>query len=225
VLSYGIAQAGVTVNFTVAQGTATLSLARASSDSSGYAETTAYVTNHTTAVQVTACVQPNNAPCQTFTLFATPPSSWIVEPVSGTVQVVPAGQVFQPLVLRVTDGSAITNPVMGVPFAFAVTLMRLNPGTGPRQTGDSFTGVDGTPIVLGSYETQAVSDGDGLASLQPSTQGASAPCDVFIAASAGGWTPQFHLQLVPSLRMSASSGTKMRAPLRISRLRGTMLQK
>ena len=39
-------------------------------------------------------------------------------------QVVPTGQSFQPLVMRVTDGSLAANPVMGVSVTFKTTLAR-----------------------------------------------------------------------------------------------------
>src|SRR5260370_30958090 len=71
---------------------------------SGSATITASLTNQNADVQVSACIAPNNVPCQTFTLFSTPASLWRMETVSGSSQVVPTGQAFQPLVMRVTDG-------------------------------------------------------------------------------------------------------------------------
>jgi hypothetical protein len=70
------------------------------------------------------------APCQTFTLFATPPSLWTLETASGSSPAVPANEPFQPLVMRVTDGSSTDNPVMGVTLTFATTLTRPSPNPG-----------------------------------------------------------------------------------------------
>jgi hypothetical protein len=72
VLSQGVPQGNVVVNFNVSKGSATLSAGNATSDDSGYAAINTHVANHSADVQVTACVAPNNNPCQSFTLFATP---------------------------------------------------------------------------------------------------------------------------------------------------------
>ncbi len=100
----GALQANVAVNFAITNGNASLSSASATTNSSGFATVSALLTNQSASVQVSACVAPNNTICQTFTLFSTPPSLWTLETVSGSQQVIPAGQVFQPLVMRVTDG-------------------------------------------------------------------------------------------------------------------------
>ncbi len=71
-----------------------------------------------------------------------PPSLWTLETVSGSSQVVPTGQAFQPLVMRVTDGSAAANPVMGVNVTFATTLARVSE--------------NGMPVLLGSSQAQVV---------------------------------------------------------------------
>ncbi len=84
----------------------------------GLATVTAQLTNQNADVQVSACVAPANAPCQIFTIFSTPASFWKLETVGGSRQVVPTGQLFQPLIMRITDGSPAANPVMGVIFSF-----------------------------------------------------------------------------------------------------------
>jgi len=197
VLSQGAPQVGVTVDFRLSKGTATLSAATGTTDSSGYASTSAHLSNHSADVQVTACVAPNNAPCQTFTMFATPASKWTLETVSGSAQWVPVGQPFQSLVLRVTDGASPSNPVMGVNAVFDVTLMRFPQGRGGGGGGDDgHGGSNGTPVILGTYTVQAVSDSGGLAPMLPTVGSVQGYCDVMIAVGAGPATAQFHLQVL-----------------------------
>jgi hypothetical protein len=183
-LDLGIPKANVTVNFAITLGTASLSSGSATTNGSGYATITANLTDQNVNVQVSACVAPNNAPCQTFTLFSTPPSMWTLETVSGSLQFVPVGQPFQPLIMRVTDGSSAANPVMGVNVTFATTLSR--------------TGGNGIPVLLGSSQAQIASAQDGLVSIMPSV-GSVGPCDVFIAVSAGASSEQLQMESVAAV--------------------------
>jgi hypothetical protein len=203
-LTQGVPIAKVAVNFTITSGTASLSATSATTNGSGVASVTALLTNQNADVQVSACVVRNNGPCQTFTLFSTPPSLWALETVSGSLQVVPVGQPFQPLVMRVTDGSPTENPVMGVNVSFDTTLSRAtqNLGVGSRrQENDSTSGEEGPPVLLGSSQTVVATNQSGLASVTPSV-GNVGPCDVFITATAGQLTADFHMEstgaIVPS---------------------------
>ncbi len=183
-LDLGVPKANVVVNFAVTKGTASLSAGNATTNASGFATITAQVTNQNADVQVSACVAPNNSPCQIFTLFSTPSSLWTLETVSGSSQVVPTGQSFQPLVMRVTDGSLAADPVMGVNVTFKTTLARV-----PE---------NGMPVILGSSQTQVVSAQDGVASIVPSA-GSVGPCDVFITVSAGQSTAEFQMESVAAI--------------------------
>jgi len=160
---------------------------------------------------VSACVAPNNAPCQTFTLFSTPSSRWTLETVSGSPQVVPAGQSFQPLVMRVTDGSLAANPVMGVTVTFETTLARVSPGQGGQPDGDSVVGANGMPVLLGSSQAQVGSTQDGLASIVPSV-GSVGPCDVFITVSAGRSTAQLQMESVAAIVTGQQNNSPAKAP-------------
>jgi len=182
-LDLGVPVANVMVNFAVVRGmgTAVLSSNSAMTNASGFATVTANLTNINVNVQVSACVAPNNAPCQTFTLFSTAPSLWTLETVSGSSQFVLTPQPFQPLVMRVTDGSAAANPVLGVNVTFATTLARISAGG------------DGMPVLLGSSQAQVASMQGGLASIVPSAESV-VPCDVFITVSAGAATTQFQME-------------------------------
>jgi IPT/TIG domain len=197
VLNLGAPKAGVAVNFAVMKGATTLSAASATTNGAGFATVTAQITNQNGDVQVSACVAPNNVPCQTFTLFSTPPSLWALETVSGSLQIVPAGQSFQPLTVRVTDGSMAANPVMGVNVTFETSLARVNPAGG-----------GGMPIILGSAQARFQTSQDGLASIVPSA-GSVGPCEMFITATAGALTAQFQMESVAPIVPVAppSSGT------------------
>jgi len=102
----GAPQANVAINFLIEKGTVSLSAASASTNSSGFATVTASLTNLSADVLVSACVAPNNAPCQAFTLHSDVRSLWTLETVSGSSQIVLPGQAFQPLVMRVTTDSS-----------------------------------------------------------------------------------------------------------------------
>ena len=152
-------------------------------------------------------------------MFSTAPSLWTLETVSGSSQVVSAGQAFQPLVMRVTDGSLAANPVLGVNVTFATTLARMpfspdpSPGSSPDKRAQpgagSLAGANGLPILLGSSQAQVVTTQDGLASIVPSA-GNAGPCDLFIAVSAGASTAQFQMEnlatIVPMLPGLPKSG-------------------
>ncbi len=210
-LDLGVPVANVIVNFALAKGTAMLSAGSATTNSSGFATITASLTNLSSNVQVSACVAPNNSPCQTFTLFSTPPSLWTLETVSGSSQAVPSGQAFQPLVMRVTDGSTAANPVIGVNVTFATTLARVSPGQGGPPGGESLGGGNGMPIILGSSQAEVATDQNGLASIQPSA-GNVGPCAVFITVSAGQATTQLQMESVAAIVPTQPENRPSKAP-------------
>jgi hypothetical protein len=197
-LDLGVPMANVNVNFAIAKGAASLSSSSGTTNSLGFASITVTLTNQSANVQVTACVAPNNNPCQTFTLFSTPTSSWTLETVSGSSQIVVTGQSFQPLVMRVTDGSPAANPVMGVNVSFATTLARVSSTlVGPIGV-DSGVERDGIPVLLGSSQAQIASDQNGLASILPSA-GSVGPCDVYITVGAGPSMMQFLMESLAAI--------------------------
>jgi len=196
-LNLGVPMANVPVNFAITRGTAALSAGSATTNSAGFATITANLTNLSANVQVSACVAPNNAPCQTFTLFSSPPSLWTLQTVSGSSQVLTTGQSFQPLVMRVTDGSIAANPVMGVNVTFATTLARV-----PE---------NGLPVLLGSSQAQVVTDQNGLASIVPSA-GNVGPCNVFITVGAGQSTMQLQMQSLAAIVPEQPKNNRTQAP-------------
>jgi hypothetical protein len=109
--------------------------------------------------------------------------------------VVPIDQLFQPLVMRVTDGSSASNPVMGVNLKFATTLGRVSPD----------------PVVLGSSQALVVTDQQGLASVTPSV-GSVGACDVFITVTAGPATAQFQMESVTAIATKQPKHTPVARP-------------
>jgi hypothetical protein len=196
VLAMGEPQTNVGINFRVAKGAGGLSSGTGNTSNTGYASTTVHLANHSSDVQVTACVAPSNAPCRTFTLFATPPSLWRLESVSGSTQVIPAGQSFQPLVLRITDGASPSNPVMGVDLIFDVTLARIPKNGGGGGGDEGGGGGGGMPVILGTYQAQATTADRGLASMLPTVGDVQGYCEVLIALTADPVKSHFHLQVV-----------------------------
>jgi hypothetical protein len=198
-LNAGVSRSNVVVNYKLTLGTATLSAGSATTNGSGYATVSAHLANHRADVQVSACVAPNNAPCQAFTLHATPASLWTLVTVSGSTQVVADGHSFKPLVMRVTDGSTAANPVQGVSVAFTTTVARVPPGSGLQTVGDSIVGAPGMTIILGSSLAQVVTTQDGIASVVPSPGAIMGPCDLFIIVTAGSAAARFDLQIVAAV--------------------------
>lgn len=198
-LDLGVPQANVAISFKVAEGAASLSSSTATTNSSGMAGVTAQLNSINATVQVNACVAQGNNPCQTFTLFAIPASSWRLEAVSGTSQAVPNGTPFQPLVMRVTDGSSAANPITGANVTFLTTLERNPQGPIGPPPSDNFPAQDSMPVILGTSPPAQVTTGpDGTASITPSV-GSQGPCDAFVTVTAGAATAQFELESVDPL--------------------------
>jgi hypothetical protein len=184
VLSTGVPQSGETVNFTVAQGSGSLSAASAATNSSGYASVTLRLTNFTANVQVTACVAPGNNPCQTVYGNAVAAALLNLQAVSGAGQVA-TGQAFQPLMVRVTDSSTPPNPILGASVLFQSTVLR-PAGNNPILTpGDSTVTQTGMTVILSTSQNSVQSDANGLASFVPSVGSFSGMLEIQIQVSAG----------------------------------------
>ena len=196
VVSQGTPQSGVTLNFSLSQGTATLSRTSAVTDPHGYASITAGVSQFASEVQISACVAPQNAPCQSFYANLILPSVAQLQPVSGGAQAILQGQSFAPVLLRVTDSATPPHPVMGAQVAFQATLMR--PAANPLVTGDGGTQGQGEAVVLGVVQSAVSSGGDGIAGFQPSVGSLSGPIQVAISANIGnGAQMQYTLASLP----------------------------
>ncbi len=175
VLDTGVPLSGVTMTFVVAVGTGSLSASSAVTNSSGYASVTLTLTNFTSNMQVTACVT-GGSPCQAVKANPVAPALVNLQAVAGAGQVI-AGQVFQPLTVRVTDSSMPPNAVLGASVLFQSSVLR--PAGNPPGTGT------GMPVLLGASQSSVVSDANGLASLVPSVGSFTGTLEVEIEASTG----------------------------------------
>ncbi len=196
VLSNGAPQSNLTVDFRIITGSGVLSAATVSTSASGYATTTLTVTQLESLVQVTACVAPANAPCQTFYVTPVPLPQQNLQAVAGGGQV-STGQAFQPVVVRVTDSSSPPNPVIAAGVGFQTTVLR-PPGTSSSGATNPINPV--LPVILQVTQNNATSDLNGLASLVPSPGGFSAPVEVDVTVTAGtnAWLDD-PLEVLPAL--------------------------
>ncbi len=220
VLSSGMPRTNVTVNFTIFGGSASLSAPSALSNSNGYATVSLTVTQLTATVQLTACVAPGNAPCQTIYVNPVPLANLLLWPVSGSGQV-STGQAFQPVVVRVTDSASPPDPVSAASVIFLTTEMRGTSSGGGNGTTNPANGA--MPTILQVNSSTALTDSNGLANIVPSAGGFSAPLEVDVGVAAGiSATLDYPLQLLPPLNTGSSGQTpvgivplRLRGPIRI----------
>lgn len=185
VLSNGAPVKGRTVKYTVEKGSGSLSSGTAKTDSNGYAAVNLHITDMSSDVQVSACVQPGGSPCQSFYLTAVDTPELKLEPVAGSFQIVPLGQVFQPVTVRVTDSGAPANPVRGAPVVFSVVVYRPDPDAPVVTAGDVIITHHSSPVILSSFQATVASDSNGLASITPSAGGNSGAVEIEGTATAG----------------------------------------
>lgn len=184
VLSNGTPKTNTQVNFTIVNGSGTLSAPSAQTSSSGYANVTLTLNQFATQVQMSVCVAPANAPCVTWRATPVPLSQQVLQQVSG------AGQIsnnpsFQLVTVRVTDGSVPPNPIVGAPVVFLTTVLRPGGVVPVPGNGETNPGNPAMPVVLQVTQTNATSDANGLASLTPSSGGFSPPLEVDVGITAG----------------------------------------
>jgi hypothetical protein len=169
VLASGVGVTGRAVNYSITQGTGTLSSASATTNTSGIATTTLHLSAIASEVDVSACVSPQNSPCRIFHIFAVPASSLRLEPVTGSLQFVAVGQNFQPVTVRVLDTAG--DPVRGANITFQLLIGRDTGGDPGVSIGDTTIQHRPLPVILGSSKATLVSDANGLASIQPTNTG------------------------------------------------------
>ncbi len=206
VLNAGLPQAGVTVDFTVRQGSGSLSSASATSNNGGYATVTLNLSSFTGAVLVSACVA-SGSPCQTVSGNAVSPALINLQAVSGASQIV-AGQAFQPVTVRVTDSSTPPNPVLGASVLFQSTVLRPSGDNLSLTAGDPSRTLAGMPVILGASQTTVLSDANGSASIVPSVGSFTGTLEVEIQVSAGATALlQDELETFPQASTTVSGGT------------------
>jgi hypothetical protein len=198
VLSNASPLSGQTVNFALMKGSGTLSSSAVVTDANGYAATTLQLSSFSGDVQVSACVAPANRPCLTFYGTAVPASGVQLQPVAGSSQMILEGQSFQPVIVRAIDFSTPPNPVQGANLTFQSTVERAGVAGSGTSAGDTTITSNPTPIILSSSQAFVTSDGNGIATFQPSTGGFTGALEVVGTATAGTSTVQFALQSLPA---------------------------
>ena len=208
VLSNGVPVNGTTVKFTIVSGTANLTLTTPTSDTNGYASTTLHVTSIVNSVQVTACAEPGDAPCQTFYGTVVPTSQLKLEPVSGSLQIVNVGQTFVPVVVRATDSATPPDTVLGASVVFQSAVLRPDNDAPLEQWGDTVVTSPTMPVILSSSQVVVLSDGNGLASLQTAT-GQLFASEVEGSASLGSSMLPFELEALSTQGSGGSSSRRV----------------
>ena len=208
VLSNGTPQNNAQVNFTVVNGSGTLSAASAQTNSSGYATVTLTVAQLTALVQVSACVAPGNVRCQPIYANPVALASQNLQPVGGNGQV-STGQAFQPVIVRVTDSASPPNSVIAASVSFLTTVLR--PGGSPPAgvSGETNPANPAMPVILQVNQSSAATDINGLASIVPSDGGFSAPLEVDVEVTTGtGAVLDYPLQLLPAQGTNSPGATQ-----------------
>ena len=196
VLSNGSPRGGITVNFAIVKGSGTLS-PTVVSDSAGYATSTLQLSSFASDVQVSVWVAGETNAAPTFYGTAVPISGLQVRPIAGISQMALEGQLFQPVAVQVTDLSTSPNPVQGATVIFQSTVERSEGNGSSTSGGDTKITKDPTPIILESSQTPVISDVNGIASFQPTTDGFSGALEILGAATAGIGNVPFSLQSLP----------------------------
>jgi hypothetical protein len=174
------------------------------------------------SVQVSACAEPGDSPCQSFYGAVVPTSLLRVEPVSGSAQVVSVGQAFAPVIVRVTDSATPPDAVLGASVVFQSWVMRPDNDAPIEQVGDTVVTSPAMPVILSSSKYVAISNGAGLATLQAAT-GVQTSAEVEGTATAGSSTLTYELEALATggTGFSAARRTKIFAPYRGMRPRTT----
>ncbi len=204
-LANGAPVSGSVVNYQVVKGSGTLSFSSSTSDASGVANNTLHLAALAGDVQVSACVAPANKPCQVFFAAAVPASMLRLQPVGGSIQVVPVGQNFQPVTVRVSDSATPSHPVLGANVTFQVVVSRTAPAPPPVSIGGIIITKNPPPVIVSSSQASVLSNAAGLATLPPATGGAQGAIVIQGAAAAGTSMLPFRLQSLSPVAPSGSS--------------------
>ena len=194
VISSGVPRVASTVNFQVVKGTGVLSSSSAPTDANGYARTILHVAALGGDIQVSACVAPGNVPCQIFSGTAVPASALQLQAVAGGQQDIAAGHNFQPVIVRVTESSTPGNPVFGATVVFQSVVSLPPPPSSQTPIGGIIISRNPAPVIISSSQGSVLSDINGLATFQPSTQGQPEAVQVQGTMAAGASTFRFLLQ-------------------------------
>jgi len=193
VLSNGTPVRGTPVSFAIIKGMGTLSSPVVNSDANGYAPTTLTLTAFASDVQVNASVPGETNSQPAFNGTAVPVSGLQLQPISGINQMAAAGQNFQPVELEVSDFSSPPNAVMGANVVFQSTGERV-----PLDSaGDGGVDPNPEPVILWTSSAPVISDVNGVATFQPTTNGFNGAFQIAGSGTIGNSSVPFLLQVFP----------------------------
>ncbi len=190
-LSNGMPVAASQVNYQITQGAATLSASSAQTDTNGFASVNLQVSSASTGIQASVCAAPSNSPCQIFNAIIVPVSSLQVQSVAGVLQIVPSGQSFQPVVIRVTDGATPPDPVLGANVLFQSYVGRVPQSEPIIWSGETGISQPTMPVILAAPQATIMSDVNGLTSFAISSAGISGNIAVVGSGTVGSGSVQF----------------------------------
>jgi hypothetical protein len=196
VLSNGQPIGGRTVKFYLTKGSGQLDPSSAQTNSGGYVTSVLQISSMSGDERVSVCVEPGDAPCQTFYGTAVPGSALQLQPVSGMAQLVSSSSGLQSVVARVTDSANPPHPVQGVAVNFVADIARADIDHPILPGGDGGFGNQPPPIILGSWQSPATSDSRGIVTVQPSTGGFSGGLAIVGSATAVSASLPFGLEIL-----------------------------
>ncbi|MGA8430094.1 MAG: IPT/TIG domain-containing protein [Candidatus Sulfotelmatobacter sp.] len=201
-LSNGVPQSAATVTFNMTTGSGSLSATSATTNSSGYATVNLTLAQFAATVQVNACVP--SGPCAPTYANPVALAQQNLQPVAGENQIVALGQAFQPIIVRVTDSSSPPNPVLGASVAFENIVERPE----GNSAGNSGQNNPGMPDILSVSQSTALTDFNGLASVEPSAASFNGTLEVDVMATAGiGAMLNYVLEALPEVAETGGSNT------------------
>jgi hypothetical protein len=176
----GTAAAGQQVNFVRTVGSGTLTVSSATTTAAGTANTLLNIAAVGGSTTVVACL--SAGACPQFTIQAIAPTNLHLHLLAGDSQILRAGQLPQPILLRVTDSASPSNYAAAVPVAVSeIVVARLG-----SSTCTPAEGVCGpvTPKIISNTVTTLVSDASGIISFTPLIQSSWGPVQVSVHAAA-----------------------------------------
>jgi hypothetical protein len=204
-LTNGSPAAGIKLNYQVVKGSGTLSTASATADVNGIASSALHLAALAGDVQVSACVAPANKPCQIFSATSVPAAGTRLQAVAGSTQILPVGEHFQPLTVRVTDSATPAHPVLAANVTFQVVVSRPLPAPPPVSIGGIIVTRNPAPVIVSSSQISLLSDEAGQASLQPSAGAVQGAIVIQGTSTAGNSILPFRLQsLTPVVQTEPS---------------------
>jgi hypothetical protein len=208
VMNSGVPQDSAMVNFNFTTGSASLSSNSVTTNSTGYATVNLTLSQFAAVVQMNACVAPSNAPCAPTYITPVSASQQNLQSVAGESQIIPQGQTFEPVIVRVTDSSSPPNPVLGATVTFENIVERPASDSPASTSGETNQGNPVMPNILSVSQSTAQSDINGLASIIPSTGSfnGTLAVDVLVTAGASAML-NYALETFPPVATTTESQT------------------